>query len=142
MVKKIKWQKYNSKMIDNQKLLNLFNHHWMFTNFTINTKTVNDICKIEGVETFDLLSRYTARIGFGKLFDEESIKEQIEDFVNKEELPFFVNEYFDKIKSYHKYYCVGINSNNQAEYLYAGSKEEIEKIIEGKEYAKVYKGWE
>ncbi len=48
------------------------------TNFSITKDIHKLIGDIEGVETFDIFTRYRFRVGIGKLFDETSVKKMID----------------------------------------------------------------
>lgn len=63
-----------------EKEFNLWTIH---TNFYIDESVASAIELTEGVETIDVLSPYRARIGIGKLFDEETIQVQIRRSVQK-----------------------------------------------------------
>lgn len=52
---------------------------WMFyTNFNIDANVVNILDNLPGVETLDIFTRYRGRIGIGKLFEEDEVKENVE----------------------------------------------------------------
>jgi succinate dehydrogenase flavin-adding protein (antitoxin of CptAB toxin-antitoxin module) len=60
-----------------------FNLWILHTNFYIDEEVSKIIEFTHGVESFDILSPYRARIGFGKLFEPEETKQSVRDNINK-----------------------------------------------------------
>lgn len=56
-----------------------FNFWMMHTNFNLSRKVSHAIEKVPGVETFDLVSRYRARVGFARCFDPVQVKFAIQE---------------------------------------------------------------
>lgn len=50
----------------------------MHTNFNLSDKVVQQLEKMRGVETLDIFTRYRARIGIGRVFDEADIMNEID----------------------------------------------------------------
>lgn len=59
----------------------IFNFWVGHTNFSISPKIADIIESIDGVETFDLFTRYRFRIGIGKAFDSPKVMKHINDNV-------------------------------------------------------------
>lgn len=59
----------------------IFNFWVGHTNFSISLKIADIIESIDGVETFDLFTRYRFRIGIGKAFDCSRVMKHINDNV-------------------------------------------------------------
>lgn len=55
-----------------------FNLWIAYTNFNISRQDIENIESINGVESLDVYSRYRIRVGIGKLFKEDKVKEDIE----------------------------------------------------------------
>lgn len=62
---------------DNTASSKIFNFWLGHTNFSINQILFDIIDNIEGVETFDLFTRYRFRIGIGKAFDDSTVMRDI-----------------------------------------------------------------
>lgn len=56
----------------------LFNFWLMHTDFSITWRVLNILERIDGVETLDVFTRYRARIGIGKAFDDKAVRAAIE----------------------------------------------------------------
>lgn len=54
----------------------------MNTNFVISHPMVPALENIEGLESLKIISKYRARVGVGKLFDDESVKKDIVNTLN------------------------------------------------------------
>lgn len=55
-----------------------FNFWLAHTNFNITSRIKNILESVEGVETLDIFTRYRMRVGIGKLFDDMSVKREID----------------------------------------------------------------
>lgn len=65
---------------ENTDIAKVFNFWILHTNFDITDDIFSAIEKVPGVESLDLQSRtrYRCRVGIGKVFDEDDVKESIE----------------------------------------------------------------
>jgi hypothetical protein len=76
---------------------------WIFhTNFDITEKDVNLLRKVEGIEVLQVMSRYRAFVGIGKMFTFGKVREQIQLELcgqPSEGNPYVQNEIFDKIEN-------------------------------------------
>lgn len=59
-----------------------FNFWMMHTNVDISPRMVLLIEEIQGIESIDVVSRYRARVGIAKLFNEDTVKSAISDAIN------------------------------------------------------------
>jgi hypothetical protein len=62
------------------KIFNFWTGH---TNFDLSAQIVDEIEKIEGVETLDIFTRYRFRVGIGKCFDDSSVMNRINTYIYK-----------------------------------------------------------
>ncbi len=65
----------------------LYNFWMLHTNFNIGKEVKDILNKVDGVESLDIFTRYRARLSFGKAFNEQEIKLNIEEELCKEEPP-------------------------------------------------------
>lgn len=124
---------------------------WMMhTNFDINPEVESIVCKIPGVESFDVFTRYRARISFGKLFSENDVKDEIERILTTEKIPeskiihnIFLKEIINKAKAKYKVWAVVVLKENNGFKIFSGKdKEEVLKMIESLEIESKVVSWE
>lgn len=104
-MRKVEWEKYSSKKESdeddeddekNSALKTLLERNLKFveddynlwilhTNFLIMEVDIENIASILGVECLDIFSPYRLRVGIGKLFEEEKIKNDISFVLNSSE---------------------------------------------------------
>lgn len=90
-MKKIDWEIYKSDEEEGEPRFPMkfyedeFILWYLHTNFEITLQDVENIEQVPGVESLDTYSRYRLRVGFGKLFDLEKVKEDIESMLDSSE---------------------------------------------------------
>lgn len=66
----------------------IFNFWTIHSNFSLMTNEIRDILdNVPGLETVDIFTRYRARISIGKAFSENSVKLDVQDYLNAKSPP-------------------------------------------------------
>lgn len=107
----------------------LYNFWMMHTNFNI-TKSVKDtLKKMDGVEAVDIFTRYRARLAFGKVFEEEVVKNSIEQALLK--IPEVKKDtaLTDKLNQKYKFWALLELSNKQIKIIGNDTKEKVQQSI-------------
>jgi hypothetical protein len=123
-----------------------FNFWMMHTNFNLSSKVVNILKKIDGVETCDVVSRYRARIGFGKCFKSSDVKEEIKYALTDQpqkkpgqgdDVLWMDDDTRQKIllleqqaKGRYKHWAIYVIPNGQIAFAHAEDDKEYEKYVE------------
>jgi len=90
-MKKIEWEEYKAEEEEGELRLPMkfyedeFDLWYLHTNFEIKLQDVENIEQVPGVESLDIYSRYRLRIGFGKLFDRDKVKKDVEYMLDSSE---------------------------------------------------------
>jgi copper chaperone CopZ len=126
----------------------IYNFWMMHTNFNIDDKVIEKIENVPGVESLDVFSRYRARIGFGKIFNEETVQKKIkialckktessEKTEDKDELKHLK----EKLSQKYRFWAILILKDKKMKILNAESQESLETKIGLEEYEKIHKSF-
>lgn len=117
------------------------------TNFDINKKVFKAIEKVPGVETLRLLTRYKFVTSFGKSFNEEEVKRNIDKlFGTSDNTKFNRIQYFiDMVKNKNDNWAVFHLQNGTIEYYSNDNRDNVLQIIENYKKikgTKIYTSWD
>lgn len=119
---------------------------WMFhTNFEIDSDIIDKIEGVPGVETLDIFTRYRGRISFGKVFNENEVKNCIkEKLTTLNVVPKSGGD--EKLKASldkkYKFWAILINSEGKRKILSGDTQGQVKDQIESENYEKAYFSWE
>ncbi len=136
---------------ENNSPSKVYNFWMLHSNFNLSEPVVNQLKQCPGVETLDVFTRYRARIGIGKVFNEEKVKKRINKALceehKKEDLP--IPQKLDKLdilkkqltKQY-KFWAVAVQKNGEIKVFGGDTKEFVDNKVSEIEYEKLQKSWE
>ena len=113
------------------KLYNFWTGH---TNFDLDEIAINKIANVPGVETLDIFTRYRFRLGIGKAFKQENVKEIIEKTICQSgEKVSGINAIKANLKKKYKCWAIYVMPDGHCEYVVGANKEEVKEKGEGYE---------
>lgn len=127
----------------------IYNFWMLHSNFNISKPVIKILKECVGVESLDVFTRYRARIGIGKVFNDERVRNKITKMLcqEKKEQPTPVTiSPLDMLKKQmsekYKFWAIAITTTNEYK-LFGGDTQEFvqTKVLEN-EYVKVHKSWE
>lgn len=118
----------------------LFNFWMMHTNFSITPKLIDKMEAVNGVETLDVWTRYRARIGIGKIFDETEVLNDIEKELCSEEKD-SIDILKKDLKSKYKFWAIVVSDNKVIPFV-GKSKEEVEGKVSSFKTEQILRSWE
>ncbi len=127
----------------------VYNFWMLHTNFNLGKEVVEILEKCDGVETLDVFTRYRARIGIGKIFDEDKVKKRIKKALCKEEKKPIDPTKVDKLdvlkrhlaKKY-KFWAIAVQKNEQLKLIGGETQEFVEQKVSEIEYEKLHTSWQ
>lgn len=138
---------------ENNSPSKVYNFWMMHSNFNISKKVVDALKECPGVETLDIFTRYRARIGIGKVFNDSKIRKRINKMLctesEKEPEKPKLSEKLDTIdilkkqmSQKYKFWAIAIQTNNELKLFGGDTQEFVQTKISENEYVKIHKSWE
>lgn len=129
----------------------LYNFWTLHSNFNISKPVVKALKEHPGVESLDVFTRYRARIGFGKVFDDERVRNKIRKMLCEEKkkeaapVPITVSP-LDMLKKQmsdkYKFWAIATTKTNEFKLFGGDTQEFVQTKVSENEYVKVHKSWE
>jgi hypothetical protein len=116
---------------------------WMMhTNFDIDAEAVKKIETISGVETLDLFTRYRARIGFGKVFDENKVMKRIKLAFKKEKISSTIEKLKESLNKEKKFWAILVFKDKKIKIFKEDTKELVQQKLDSEiQYEEIHKSW-
>jgi len=141
---------------ENNSPSKIYNFWMLHTNFNISSPVLKKLKELPGVETLDVFTRYRARIGIGKVFNDTKVRNRITKALCQEPKKEKEKEEVKKVapkldnldilkrqmSQKYKFWAIVIQQNNEIKLVGGDTQEFVQNKVSETEYVKIHKSWE